>query len=326
MRCIYCCEEKLASAYRKAEHIVPQSFGRFKNNLTLHEKVCDDCNQALGDCLETDLARDSVEGLMRFEHGTREPSAYKGVGGRSRLSGIRLTSGELRGAYVAPSPMSDRFALKPIPQVGLLRRDNGQFDFFPIDKFPDRLDTKAYATEKRKSILVLCDPDEAITLLSKYGISLETTDPAVFASQDPGPIDTEITGTIDKVLKRAFCKIAFNYLAYWNLNATMIEPCFDHLRRYIRYAEQPPQPVWSYTDKAILGDEPPEGRRRLGHIVTVETGVGGAVVGQVALFNYNTYLVLLTPNCTNRAIVINKGHFWNVADMDVSELTRFDKR
>ena len=83
--------------------------------------------------------------------------------------------------------------------------------------------------------------------------------------------------------------------------------------------------MWQYTDKAILGDEPPEGFRRLGHIVTVETGVGGAVVGQVALFNYNTYLVLLTSNCTNQAIILNKGHFWNIADMDVIELTRFHR-
>ena len=40
MICIYCLEDRPQSCFTKVEHVVPQSFGRFKNNLTLHEIVC----------------------------------------------------------------------------------------------------------------------------------------------------------------------------------------------------------------------------------------------------------------------------------------------
>jgi hypothetical protein len=52
MKCIYCKVEKDAKYFTKVEHVIPQSFGHFENNLTLRNVVCDDCNQYFGDNLE----------------------------------------------------------------------------------------------------------------------------------------------------------------------------------------------------------------------------------------------------------------------------------
>lgn len=48
MKCVYCLQDKSPTAFTKAEHVIPQSFDVFKNNLTLIDLVCDDCNQLFG--------------------------------------------------------------------------------------------------------------------------------------------------------------------------------------------------------------------------------------------------------------------------------------
>ena len=52
VECIYCRQTKDESAYSKVEHVLPQSFGRFRNNLTLARMVSDECNQFFGNHLE----------------------------------------------------------------------------------------------------------------------------------------------------------------------------------------------------------------------------------------------------------------------------------
>jgi len=82
----------------KAEHVMPQSFGRFKNNLTLIETVCDVCNEYFGNNLELDLGRGSWEGLSRYTHGVKPPDQYKSHGARSGLT-FKIREGKLKGAY-----------------------------------------------------------------------------------------------------------------------------------------------------------------------------------------------------------------------------------
>ena len=80
MKCIYCLEEKPSDYFKKTEHVLPQSFGRFKNNFTLNKVVCDDCNKYFGDHLEISLGRDTFEGMSRFEHKIKKPKDFKSPG------------------------------------------------------------------------------------------------------------------------------------------------------------------------------------------------------------------------------------------------------
>ena len=77
MKCIYCLEDKPIQSFTKVEHVLPQSFGSFQNNFTLHGAVCDECNQYFGDNLEIDLGRDTFEGISRHEYGTIGPKEFK---------------------------------------------------------------------------------------------------------------------------------------------------------------------------------------------------------------------------------------------------------
>ncbi len=72
--CVYCLENKPISFFKKAEHVLPQSFGLFKNNFTLRKIVCDQRNEYFGNNLEIVLARDTYEGGLRFETNIKEPN------------------------------------------------------------------------------------------------------------------------------------------------------------------------------------------------------------------------------------------------------------
>jgi len=95
IKCIYCLKEKNSNEFRKREHVIPQMFGRFKNNLILRGLVCDNCNQYFGDNLELALGRDTIEGIiMRAKLGmiNKElPKKYE------RLK-FKITSGEHKGS------------------------------------------------------------------------------------------------------------------------------------------------------------------------------------------------------------------------------------
>src|SRR4051812_37658358 len=66
-KCLYCDETKPLAAFNR-EHVLPEAFGKYEDNLVLHHRVCADCNTHLGRELDLPLARDSKEGLDRFEH------------------------------------------------------------------------------------------------------------------------------------------------------------------------------------------------------------------------------------------------------------------
>ena len=46
--CIYCRKATPEVSFDKVEHVMPQSFGRFRDNLTLVGIVCEPCNEFFG--------------------------------------------------------------------------------------------------------------------------------------------------------------------------------------------------------------------------------------------------------------------------------------
>src|SRR4030042_5961695 len=139
MKCIYCLEKKPIGCFKKTEHVLPQSFGRFKNNLTLNHIVCDDCNKYFGDHLEISLARDSFEGISRFEHSLKEPKEYKSPGINSRIT-IKVDEGPLKGAYafLEYSADVDKILQKPAQQVGFKKIGLSEYEYFLLDKIPNK--------------------------------------------------------------------------------------------------------------------------------------------------------------------------------------------
>lgn len=115
--CIYCRSEMPAKVPR--EHVIPQSFGVFTPDLTLH-CVCSVCNGYFGSKLEWPMLNQSIEGALRLQFG------LKGVVGGVGAKGVTPTVAEGddgKGARTAIRTNKDgKRETELLPQVGA-RRD-----------------------------------------------------------------------------------------------------------------------------------------------------------------------------------------------------------
>jgi hypothetical protein len=327
MKCIYCFEDKPSTSYTKVEHVMPQSFGVFRANFTLENRVCDDCNEFFGDNLEIVLARDSVEGTSRFEFGLKRPSEFRHIGNRSRIR-IKIAEGEYKGAYAYReySQKQDRIVIKPAPQVGFLRRTLPEYQYFLLDNIPhkDELENGDFDLKSRRAIRVIgADFDAAREALSRKEIDFQFKGEEERSRGKPmQDIACEITIRIDDAVLRAFAKIAFNYLSYHEPVDFVLHQSFDPMRNFIRYGTHVSYPLVIVDDNPILRDEPVEGKRRLGHIITVNWASDKvSIVSQVSIFNDATYVACLARNFLGERRDIRRGHFFNVNSNEILELS-----
>jgi hypothetical protein len=324
MICIYCLEDRTQSCFTKVEHVVPQSFGRFANNLTLREMVCDECNQYFGDNLEIALGRDTYEGGLRFQYGLKSPDEFKSLGKQSRLL-VTVEEGEFKGAYAYRDYSEDQgeIVIKPIPQVGFRKTGNPGYDYYLLDDLPPKqyLDERGYELNQPGSIKIipLTCRELIEKVLSEKGFTFRP-----YKDFDPDHSERDwlckAEGTIDDIILRAVAKIGFNYLCFWQ-GREFMERDFDPTRRFIRYGVKPQYPLIKIRHEPILGDEPVEGKRRSGHLITVDWAADQrSVVAQVSLFNWLTYAVCLARDFSGERRVIRKGHFFDPYSQQILEL------
>ncbi|MEW5985185.1 MAG: HNH endonuclease [Chloroflexota bacterium] len=325
MKCIYCLEDKPHNSFTKAEHVIPQSFGRFQDNFTLNGVVCDECNQYFGDHLEIDLGRDTLEGISRYKYGTQSPKDFKTLGRRSRLR-LQVAEGPLKGAfsYLEYSQEHNTVVVKPLPQVGFLDRGSLDYRYFPLEEIPNKAELEAQDLDCNRNMRVFVDSAEkARQTLSEIGISLEFQGGIAGAEGESGQWLHEVEGSIDKIICRAIAKIAFNYLAYWQDAESVLQEVFDPIRFYIRNGEQGSSPFVLVHNQSILADEPSQESRRLIHIITVNWAQDGvSVISRVSLFNnILSYIVQLARDYSGKNLDLRKGHFFNLSDHRIYELT-----
>ncbi len=333
VQCIYCKQHETDASFRKPEHVIPQSFGLFKRNLTLRGKVCDACNQALGDELDIHLARDTLQGFERFQTGIKAPAEYKHLGSRATLS-FRVKEGLFKNsyAYFEYSPARKVLALRPLEQVGFRRRMDNEYDFFLLDSLSSgaKIDLSKYDLSHPKGVVILSeDVPAAVRALKGAGVNFPLGKELRSDRQIYNDVLLEVTTTIDAVVQRAVAKIGFEYLAYWNDSVALLSHAFDVVRAFIRDGTPTPFPLVAIDSEQILADEPQNGQTRLGHIVVVDWNAHhDAILARLSLFNDMTFKVILTYGVTDLPVVVGKGSFWNIADMRVLDVSvaRQEKR
>jgi hypothetical protein len=302
--------------------VLPQSFGTFEQNFTLHETVCDDCNHYFGNNLEIFLARDTYEGQLRFAHGVKDASDYKELAKSTRVA-IKYAEGEYAGRYVTRrySKEKDTIEVTPLPQVGFLVSDE-RYEYCLLDNIPTlaELQEKGFDGNRPRSIHALAvDLADLQRLLAERGIGFRYTD-SDSPTDRPDSILCEFEGTIDHVIRRAIAKISFNYLAHFQGAAFLNRPEFDMARRYIRYGELPDYPMMSINEAAILQNEPLEGTRVLGHIIITTWTAVHSALAQVSLFNWLTYQISLTKEFDGPRPEIRRGHIFDPVNRKIHEL------
>jgi hypothetical protein len=318
-------QTKPLSSYSKREHVLPQSFGLFPNNFTLEQEVCDDCNKYFGDNLEIDLARDTFEGLSRFDYGVKKIREYKSLGRRSRLA-IKVAEGQFKGAhvYLEYSQETDALMIRPIKQIGFLKAGDSEYTYFSIDKIPNQLelDKQGFDLTSHKAVIAVgMSSEEAKEILATKGIVLKSWGDA--ESLEPTEIawNVEVTASIDAILFRAIAKIAFNYFVYWEGADLARQAEFNTIRSFVRYGIQPSYRLVGILERPILADEAVVGPRRLGHLITFNwSGDHKSIVSMVSLLNLNTYSVSLSRDFAGDVQSLPKGHFFDTINRQILPL------
>ena len=287
--------------------------------------MCDDCNQYFGDNIEIALARDTLEGASRFEFGLKDPKEFKSLGKRSRMI-IKIAEGECKGtyAYREYSQEQDQIVIKPVPQIGFLKHIPSGYEYFLLDEVPEKtyLEENGFDLNHPRSIRIFgIDVDSAHAVLAQRGIKFKPGGEAGPSGDEQEDWLCEVDAFIDDTIFRAVAKIALNYLVYWEGTEFLLHNSFDPIRRFIRHGERTDFPLVRVDDNPIWGDEPVEGKRRLGHIITLNWAADkSSIVSQISLFNWATYVVCLARGFSGEGRNIRRGHFFNVHNREILEL------
>lgn len=329
--CVYCRRTLPVAAFSRPDHVIPRAFGTFERNFTLIGCVCDECNQYFGDELEVELARDTFEGISRVRFKVKKASEFRGTKKAGRTT-IRVAEGPFKGAfvYLEYSPETDETIVMPVPQVGVYAVGAADPEFVALEGL---LADPATAREKlgpaEKLLFLGCASADVTAQLASKGINVEL---GATAPPPEGPAEgllCEVVSQVDTTVQRAVAKIAFNYLTHSRGAEFVLNPACDYIARFVRFGESAPFPLVRVIERPILADEPVEGERRLGHLIT--TGIapdGVSIVGQVSLFNWATYAVALAPKFGQLPDDIRSGSFFNIATRQIDPLevrgTRLD--
>jgi hypothetical protein len=263
--------------------------------------------------------------MIRYGHKLKTPKEFKSIGQKSRLI-IKISRGPLKGAYAYLDHDKERknISLKPVPQIGFPKRSSGEYQYFLIDQIPEKdfLENNDFNLDSQGEIRIFnCDMVKAIKTLKDKGVTFKVKGEKAYPDGLHDDWEYEIEGKIDRNILRAIAKIGFNYLAYWEGSNFVMYKDFDIIRQYIREGKKPDYPLIDIVDRAMLGDESSEGKRRLGHIITVNWAADKvSIVAQVSLYNWMTYIVCLAKEFSGEHRDITRGHFFNVPGHKIMEL------
>lgn len=212
--CVYCGS---TAPPRGREHVIPQAFGTFEQNLTLR-CVCDDCNSYFCRTLELHLARDSAEGFLRLRHGVKPPSAANDLRNR-RIATTIQEPGPYKGAHavIRPGVTNEDLEPVPVPQVGFRQPGDAEFHWIPEEGLSEETVREYHGTGVHVRIVGRGDDSESeetiqrrlIARLSQLGITFvpqgEFHEPVTNAENS---VRIETVFTVDIVIMRAIAKIA----------------------------------------------------------------------------------------------------------------------
>lgn len=127
-KCIYCQRDESAAKFDGVEHVIPQAFGSFSSETPTLKCVCDECNGGFGETLDIYLARETVEGVVRYKNGIFSSE----VRPQKHLH-ITLDEGKETGQFAGMKVAIDGTAGKlmpPLAQFQILNRQRGRTETY----------------------------------------------------------------------------------------------------------------------------------------------------------------------------------------------------
>src|SRR3989344_450509 len=295
--CIYCgTTDKIL--FKKVEHVVPQSFGKFSFATPTLTCVCDRCNEFFGRYLDQPLARDSWEGLTRYRQGIR--AREKGKHPRIQLTlGDEEQLGDFAGALLQDVDGTKGGLPVPKPQFQIKNKKTGKYEMYPIEKIKDfKMDDELYGEARSREVRIISHIDDrqsVIDELKKVGVDYKhKNDFYPTFAKDGNSVLVEATVTIDHTIKRAYVKIILNAFAWRSGQNAIMGQEWEKARKYVRYNADPLRARMS--NKPFWGQESDTMRFAGDHISVMVENRDNNVLGKIQFYNHYTYEFILVEN------------------------------
>jgi len=283
--------------------------------------VCDDCNHFFSRELELALGRDSPEAFFRIDFGVKPPATAERFLNRRMTANLKAP-GQFTGARVVMRPSSENDALLPFlpPQVGF-RSDGKEWRYIP-ERDLDERSIKQIAGAILPEIKIIGQGEDLPRLvkrLAELGVDfVETKRLLNQAISDQVPISVEHGFIVDRTLRRAAAKIAFNYAAKVLGPETMRRADFDVIRRFVRFGEEPETLVTAQRGSILVGAEAATTK-------THACGLGWLdqsrqLIAIVSLFNQITYGCRMCKSESNEWATVSSQHLFDPVKRTIASL------
>jgi HNH endonuclease len=321
--CIYCRAATNHPQFSRPDHVIPKSFGRFKNNFTIF-CVCEVCNQWFGDNLEKSFGRNSGEAILRLLFGVKAPTEATEVGGE-RLEITLDDDDELRGAKVYFTATEDGQLVTAAPlQVGFRVPGTTRTNWFLENELTKESVQPFEGCQNYTIGGSGADYARVELRLAELGRSRQET---MWLHPDESKILKQTLVRVDYQLDvevfRAVAKIGFNYMAHQASTEFCLLPEFDPFRRFVRYGEgEQDDFIRLGTDALLFEERRFGGKQTRGHLVTVEWHPRKeAPTGSVKLFNDLHYKLRFANRMYALWRELRAGHHFDIADMTIDRLS-----
>ena len=315
--CIYC--RSTSSKRYPAEHVIPVSFGRFGGGLTLH-CVCGDCNQFFANHLELHFARETGEGVVRFDYGLR----VKKAGHRGSRLTVRVKSpGPIFGARVLLAPYAQQHGKEIIylPQVGFADENSKEWAWH----LSEELTPEIIAALKPRSRVqyFYSSPVELERLRARLReLGFPATQHIRKDAILPQPeMTASVTYLFDTTIRRCIAKIAFNYLASVLEEDTrfLLREDFDAVRNFVRHGTLAENEIVSVSGSPRLTKESRKGSLVDGHLIGVGWNEDEGILCNLSVFNAMTYQVALCRKYQGRWFALGSVHSFDLSTRETKK-------
>lgn len=301
LHCIYCRGEKPEGDFNQ-EHALPQAFGSFENNPTLH-CVCTVCNKQLGDELISPFMRESIEGLMRYGVGHKsfsidEPPEH--LSQRLNSQHFKVTISlppeltNMKWEFMGFSQVWKGFIRFPV-QIGLWPKTLQLPAFFSDVDLQTNPDLTSFLCDEEHPALIYAEGRRNRDLLLGAVAALCFPVPCT-RDVTPGPnLEGELTFRLDKRGARLITYVAFNYLAYELGAGFVLDENFDSVRQFIRYGDGIGKDFVDKDNHAILWDETISRKHMSAHQIVLDWDCGTHdIIARLSLYGTMFYRVHLS--------------------------------
>lgn len=252
-KCIYCKLDEGIVTFDGVEHVIPQAFGVYGSETPTLRCVCDQCNGGLGRTLDIYLARETLEGVIRYKKGIFSSEARP-----QKHLHITLDEGPQTGGFSGMKVAIDGTTcelMKPLAQFQILNRQSGKTETYfksqiaglqlPEDVYGRPGDGSGNGTWKCAVFAgSKADHDDIVDALQSNGIAFIPAKPFEWpelSGDETEPFDAStlpvvITGEVTHTHRRAHAKILLNFIARYFGEEEALKPHWDDLRAFVRGA------------------------------------------------------------------------------------------